>query len=175
MRDLLLSEAEYACLKEMAEAFERGDVYCNHDYFGLTPHNRFATLRPFSSNILIGDATHTGSGFYESFTIRSNTMQVLRSIEASERKAQEAIRLQQEQREHDRKWEAEQEEKARVWQAEQERIRHQREDRRDRVTWTIAAIGILAGLVGVYLASVLSKSDPPVVNVFIPEPIAEKK
>ncbi len=192
MGDLLLTESEYACLKAMVELFEKGNVYCKGktESLGLTKENRFPTLRMFEENGLIGNPQNNAvDGFYESFTIRSKTMQVLRSLEASERKTQEAIRLQQEQREHDRaweanqlektrEWEADQQEKTRIWQANQETIRHQREDKRDKITWTIAISAIVISLVGLGATNFLKKeptinvqptvAPAPIVNVIIP-------
>ena len=129
-------------------------------------------------------------GFYESFTIRSKTMQVLRSLEASERKIQEALRLQQEQRNHDREWEATQEENSRVWQAEQDTIRRKREDDRDKekaeredkrdrenkewqegqnkIKRWIGVAAIVFSLIGVVLGKVLFTSPPPPVAIQLP-------
>jgi len=96
--DLNFNEAEFACLKKLADLFERGHDFCSGmktEEIGLTKQNRYAVLRMLEQHQYIRDPIHTagnpsgGGGHYSSFCINASTVQTVRVIEEAARKKTE--------------------------------------------------------------------------------------
>jgi hypothetical protein len=98
---IALSEVEVACLKKLAELFEKGcDSHDgNPEAIGLTADNYYPVLKMLEQHGFIEDAIHTTGGFYTLFRINASAVQTVRAIEERTRKQEEEEQRQREEEE----------------------------------------------------------------------------